>query len=154
MPHRQRKPAMTIRIHHLALAALLAASSASHAQGLMDNLKGAATEKLGAMGGSGGLLGSLGLPAIGASTASNAAGVLQYCVERKYLAGGAAGVKDALLSKIGLGGAKAQQDPGYQSGLGGILSGSDGKSFDLSKIQDQLKDKACDYVLDNAKSLI
>ena len=35
-----------------------------------------------------------------------------------------------------------------------MLSGSDGKSFDMGKLQDQLKDKACEYVLDNAKSLI
>lgn len=135
---------MSVLIRHVALAALLAAGSAAQAQGLMDSLKGAAA----------GQLGGLGLPSIGAGTASNAAGVLQYCIERKYLAGGAAGIKDQLLGKIGLGGGKEQQDPGYQSGLSGILSGSDGKSFDLGKIQDKLKDKACDYVLDNAKSLI
>ncbi len=35
-----------------------------------------------------------------------------------------------------------------------MLSGSDGKSFDMSKIQSSLKEKACDYVLDNAKSLL
>ncbi|MFT3719347.1 DUF2501 domain-containing protein [Pseudorhodoferax sp.] len=146
---------MMDRVLRTALAAVLAAASATHAAGLMDSLKGAATEQLG--GGSGGgssLLGNLGLPSIGSGTASNAAGVLQYCVERKYLSGGAAGVKDALLNKIGLSGGKEQQDAGYQSGLSGLLSGSDGKSFDLNKIQDQIKDKACDYVLDNAKSLL
>lgn len=135
---------MSILFRHAALAALLAAGSTVQAQGLLDNLKGAASNQLGGMG----------LPSIGAGTASNAAGVLQYCVERKYLSGGAAGVKDQLLNKIGLGAGKEKQDPGYQSGLSGILSGSDGKSFDLGKVQDKLKDKACDYVLDNAKSLI
>lgn len=134
----------------LALAAALPAQGASP----FDQLKGAAGAQLGATGGAAGLLGGLGLPSIGSGAASNAAGVLQYCIERKYLAGGAAGIKDKLLGKIGLGGGKETQDPGYQSGLAGILNGSDGKSFDMGKIQDQLKDKACDYVLDNAKSLI
>lgn len=136
--------------------ALLAATLATaQASGLLDNLKGAAAGQLagGQGGGTAGLLGGLGLPAIGAGSASNAAGVLQYCVERKYLSGGAEGVKNALLGKLGIAG-KEQRDPGYQSGLAGLLQGSDGKSFDLGKVQDQLKDKACDYVLDNARSLI
>nr|WP_145544743.1 DUF2501 domain-containing protein [Variovorax boronicumulans] len=139
----------------IALAVLTTLSA--HAASPLDKLRSAAGEQLGAgsSGGAAGMLGGLGgLPSIGSGTASNAAGVLQYCIERKYLAGGAAGIKDKLLGKIGLGGGKETQDKGYQSGLSGILSGSDGKSFDMGKLQDQLKDKACDYVLDNAKSLI
>ncbi|MGC3984783.1 MAG: DUF2501 domain-containing protein [Pseudorhodoferax sp.] len=142
-----------LRTCTVALAVLTALSA--QAASPLDKLKSAAGEQLGAgSGGTAGMLGGLGLPSIGSGTASNAAGVLQYCIERKYLAGGAAGIKDKLLGKIGLGGGKETQDKGYQSGLSGILSGSDGKSFDMGKIQDQLKDKACEYVLDNAKSLI
>ncbi|CAN7755518.1 DUF2501 domain-containing protein [Pseudorhodoferax sp. LjRoot39] len=141
-----------LRTCTIALAVLTALSA--QAASPLDRLKSAAGEQLGASGSAAGMLGGLGLPSIGGGTASNAAGVLQYCIERKYLAGGAAGIKDKLLGKIGLGGGKETQDKGYQSGLSGILSGSDGKSFDMGKIQDQLKDKACEYVLDNAKSLI
>lgn len=144
-----------LRTTTLALALLTTLST--QAASPLDKLKSAAGEQLGGSssgGSAAGMLGGLGLPSIGSGTASNAAGVLQYCIERKYLAGGAAGVKDKLLGKIGLGGGKETQDKGYQSGLSGMLSGSDGKSFDMGKIQDQLKDKACEYVLDNAKSLI
>ncbi|KQP43956.1 DUF2501 domain-containing protein [Pseudorhodoferax sp. Leaf274] len=144
---------LRLRTSTLALV-LLTALSAQGASPL-DQLKSAAGEQLGGgSGGAAGMLGGLGLPSIGSGTASNAAGVLQYCIERKYLAGGAAGIKDKLLGKVGLGGGKETQDKGYQSGLSGILNGSDGKSFDMGKIQDQLKDKACGYVLDNAKSLV
>lgn len=101
-------------------------------------------------------LGELSLPAISGNTAGNAAGVLEYCVKRKYLSGNAvASVKDKLLSKYGLGDAKAaEQDSGYQNGLQGILQGDGGKSFDLDSVSDKLKDKGCDYVLDNAGKLV
>ena len=137
------------------LAAVLTSVGAAGAAGLMDELKGAATEQLGggASGGAAGsMLGGLGLPAIGGSTASNAAGVLQYCIQNKY-ASGAQGVKDALLRKAGLGGQETQ-DAGYQSGVKGLLSGSDGSTFNLDKLKSGLREKACDYVLDNAKSLL
>ncbi len=103
-----------------------------------------------------GALGGLSLPAVGGDTAGNAAGVLEYCVKRKYLSGGAvATVKDKLMSKYGLGDqAQVEQDTGYQSGLQGLLQGSDGKSFNLDSVSDKLKDKACDYVLENATSLV
>ena len=147
------------RFHMFAVAAMLVLGTVApvHAAGLLDGLKGAATEQLGGGSSSGGsaagMLGGLGLPSMGAGTAGNAAGVVQYCIKNKYLGGGASGVKDSLLRKAGLGG-KEEKDPGYQSGLSGMLSGSDGKSFDMSKVQSSLKEKACDYVLDNAKSLL
>ncbi len=136
-------------------AVLICAAASAGAAGLMDGLKGAAAEKLGGGSGSSGtssMLGGLGMPAIGGSTASNAAGVLQYCIKNKY-ASGAQGVKDALVGKLGLGG-KETQDAGYQSGAKGLLSGSDGSTFNIGKLQSSLKEKACDYVLDNAKSLL
>ena len=146
------------RFHAIAIAAtlVLGASASVHAAGLIDGLKGAATEQLGggsSAGGAGGMLGGLGMPSMSGSTAGNAAGVVQYCIKNKYLSGGASGIKDSLLRKAGLGG-KEEKDPGYQSGLSGMLSGGDGKSFDMSKVQSSLKEKACDYVLDNAKSLL
>lgn len=133
--------------------------------GFLDSIKNQATESLGgsqaasstssansALGGAG----ALGLPNIGGNTASNAAGVLQYCIQNNYLgASGAASVKDKLLSKLDLDGTQAQQqDTGYQQGLSGLLSGSDGSSFDLATVKGNLKEKACDYVLENASSLL
>ncbi len=143
------------RVSALAAIAFVAATSAT--AGLMDSIKGAASEKLGggaAESSSAGLLGGLGLPAMGGNTAGNAAGVLQYCIKNNYLgASGAEGVKNSLLSKAGLGG-KETQDSGYQSGASGLLSGGDGSSFDLGKLKSNVKEKACDYVLNNAKSLL
>ncbi|MCK9512983.1 MAG: DUF2501 domain-containing protein [Pigmentiphaga sp.] len=121
----------------------------------------AGTEALGGLGGAGALgglggLGGLGLPAIGSGTASNAAGVLQYCVQNRYLgAAGAQGVKDQLLGKLGMSSPAAQQkDTGFQQGLAGVLQGGDGATFNLAGLQDQLKEKACDYVLDNVTSFL
>lgn len=138
-------------------AVLVCAAASAGAAGLMDGLKGAAAERLGGGSGAGAsgassLLGGLGLPAIGGGTTSNVAGVLQYCIQNKYT-NQAKDVKDALLSRVGLGG-KEQQDPGYQSGLQGMLTGSDGSTFNMDKLKSNVKEKACDYVLDNAKSLL
>lgn len=151
-----------------ALSALLAAPAGS--AGLLDSVKSQATKSLGGgeaaqpASGLGGLLGgsttgagaALGLPSLSGGSAGNAAGILQYCIKNKYLgATDAASIKDNLLSKAGLGSArKQQQDTGYQQGLSGVLSGGSGSSFDMSKVKSDLRDKACDYVLDNASSLL
>ena len=67
----------------------------------------------------------------------------------------AALVKQQLLGKMGLGAAQPEpRDEGYLSGLSGMVTGSGGKSFSLDKVKGDLKEKACDYVLDNARSLI
>jgi hypothetical protein len=141
-------------ISTIALAASLACvATTGQAAGFMDGLKDAASSKLGGgSSASSSMLSGLGLPAIGSATTSNAAGVLQYCIQNKY-ANGAKNVKDALLSKVGLGG-KEEQDTGYQNGVKGLLSGSDGTTFNLDKLKSNVKEKACDYVLDNAKSLL
>jgi len=153
----------------LASSLSISIAAPAWASGLLDGIKNQAAESLGggqsasqsgsglgALGGAGGLGSALGLPSIGGNTAGNAAGVLQYCVQNKYLGGtDAADVKDKLLGKVGLGTEQSrQQDAGYQQGLGGVLAGSDGSSFDLGKIKSDLKEKACDYVLDNASSLL
>jgi hypothetical protein len=144
----------------LALLALATSATAVDLKDLARQAAGgeeqaAATGGLGDLGGLGTVPG-LSLPGISGDTASNAAGVLQYCIERKFLgADAAASVKDKLMSGAGLGdAAAAEADPGYRSGAQGLLQGSDGQSLDLDSVSGPLKDKACDYVLDNASSLI
>jgi len=151
---------MSLRI--LSGLALLALATSASAVDLKDLTQATGGDPKAATTGGLGNLGSLGtvpglsLPGISGDTASNAAGVLQYCIERKFLGGdAAASVKDKLMSGAGLGdAAAAEADPGYQSGVQGLLQGSDGQSLDLDSVSGQLKDKACDYVLDNASSLI
>ncbi len=154
-------------------AALYSASLGAHASGL-DSLRqqasqfglgGSSSEPstsssalgslLGNSGASAGLLSSLGMPA--ADSASNAAGLITYCVKNNYLnANKAEQVKAELLGKLGLSPQKKEEpkDQGYLSGLAGMITGKDGQSFSMDKLQGDLKEKACDLVLDNAKSLL
>jgi hypothetical protein len=153
---------MALRI--LPALALLALGFSAAAVDLKDVGKALPTGKDAGTAGQAGSLGipgmsgvpGLSLPGIGADTASNAAGVLQYCVKRKYLGGDAASaVSDKLLASTGLSTpAQAEEDAGYQSGLGGLLQGGDGKSFSFDSVPDTLKDQACDQVLERASSLI
>lgn len=157
----------------LVCAALAAGSISAYASGLGDALRGqlggsAAESSAGSSGlggmlgaGAGGAGGSSALSALGlgglasSGTASNAAGVITYCMKNNYLnANKAAQVKDQLLGKLGLGQKEEPKDQGYQNGLLGMVTGSDGQSFSLDKIKGNLKEKACDFVLDNAKSLL
>ena len=113
----------------------------------------ATSQDLGAMKSlAGGNLGSL-----ASGSAGNAAGILQYCIQNNYLSGDAAGsVKDRLISKVG-GTDAASQDSGYADGLKGMLTGSDGKSVDITKmgsLESNLTQKACQAVLSNASSLL
>ena len=113
-------------------------------------LGGSASSALGAS-----ALSGLGLPSIASGSAGNVAEVLEYCVKNNYLKkANVSTIKDSLLSKAGLGKAEPEKDTFYASGLSGILSGGDGQSFNLGGIQDNIKEKACDYVLDNAASLL
>jgi hypothetical protein len=143
--------------------ALLAAGASAQANNLLDQLKEkageAATANSQGSGGStgGSALGNLGsnlgfkMPAIGSSTMGNAAGVLQYCVKNNYLGGDAASVKDKLLAKIT---GQKKQETGFASGAKGLLQGGDGKSLNFKGLSSKVKEKACDYVLKNATSLI
>jgi hypothetical protein len=138
----------------LLIAALLPA--AAHAQ-LGDLIKGATQGN--SQGASGGLasIGSLGgVPSLGALTSGstgNVAGVLEFCMKNNYLGGAtdAASVKDKLLGKLG--GAPAS-NPGYTDGTKGLLTGSDGNQFDLSRIKSQITQQACDKILSQGKSLL
>ncbi|MDR0204403.1 MAG: DUF2501 domain-containing protein [Delftia acidovorans] len=108
---------------------------------------------LGAGAGGAGALSALGLSP--SATAGNAAGVITYCMKNNYLnADKAAQVKDQLLGKLGMQKQEEPKDTGFQNGLGGLVTGSNGKSFSIDKLKGDLREKACDFVLDNAKSLI
>ncbi|HEI8668593.1 TPA: DUF2501 domain-containing protein [Serratia marcescens] len=151
----------------LALSATLA-SGASQAAGLMDSLSSAAGElsKSGGDSSSGMSLSSLtgllngGDKALSSSSMTNAAGILQYCVKNNVLsANGAEGVKDQLLSKLGITSTEDAKSQDYQQGLGGLLQTGEGKSLDLnslgtSQITEKVKQKACDLVLKQGKSFI
>ena len=126
-------------------AALCSASLGAHASGL-DSLRqqasqfglgGSSSEPstsssalgglLGNSGASAGLLSSLGMPA--ADSASNAAGLITYCVKNNYLnANKAEQVKAELLGKLGLSPQKKEEpkDQGYLSGLAGMITGISG----------------------------
>ncbi|WP_372017067.1 DUF2501 domain-containing protein [Pseudoxanthomonas sp. 10H] len=142
----------------LALAASAAAIDPKDVQRVLPTGSGTATAGKTATPGIPGMSGvpGLSLPGMGADTASNAAGVLQYCVKRKYLGGDAvSSVSSRLLAGKGLTTpAKADRDAGYQSGLKGVLQGSDGTSFNFDSVPDKLKDQACDQVLKHASSLV
>lgn len=121
-------------------------SSASTLGGLLGSGSGGAA---------GGLLSSLGVPASG--SAGNAAGVITYCLKNNYLnPNKAEQVKAQLLGKLGMGTQQQQapKDPGYLQGLGGMITGSNGQTFSMDKLQGDLKEKACAFVLDNAQSLL
>jgi hypothetical protein len=136
--------------------ALLATGASAQANNLLDQLK----EKAGAAAGNGSegstggsALGNLGfkMPAIGAGTMGNAAGVLQYCVKNNYLGGDAASVKDKLLAKIT---GQKPQETGFASGAKGLLKGGDGQTLNFKILSSKVKTKACDYVLKSATSLV
>ena len=132
----------------LLIAALLPVTAA-HAQ-LGDLLKGGGTS-----GGTAGSLGTLGSALSGQSLSSgslgNVAGVLEYCIKNNYLGGDAASVKDKLLARIT---GQKQQETGFANGAKGLLKGGDGKSLNFKMLSSKVKEKACDYVLKNATSLI
>ena len=143
------------------LACLCGLGAGAHAAGLADALKGQASggsgsSALGGMLGGGKDMSALSAAGLASSgTAGNAAGVITYCMKNNYLnADKAAQVKNQLLGKMGLGQKEEPKDEGYLSGLSGMVTGSGGKSFSLDKVKGDLKEKACDYVLDNAKSLL
>lgn len=141
--HKNRK--RTSMMTTTALALCLACGAAS-AQGL-GNLGG----KLGGMLGGNGSMSS--------GSMGNVAGLLQYCVKNNYLGGdsGASGIASKLLGKTQ--GGSSNSD--YQSGLSGMLKGSDGHTTDLSNVgggnsdlKSKITTKACDVVLKQGQKFI
>ncbi|WP_447873991.1 DUF2501 domain-containing protein [Serratia fonticola] len=158
--------------HHLLLALSLTtvmATGSAQAAGLMDSLSSAATElsKSGGSTSSGGMsLSSLsgllngGDKALSSSSMTNAAGILQYCVQNNVLsANGTEAVKDQLLNKLGITSTANANSEDYQQGLGGLLLTGKGNTLDLnslgtSQITEKVKQKACDLVLKQGMSFI
>ena len=116
---------------------LLAVTGAAQANNLLDGLKAQA--------------GNLGMPSIGANSMGSAAGVIQYCVQNNYLAGGAEGIKDKLMEKFT---GQKKQEASFADGVKGVLKGDGGKSLNLQGLSSKVKTKACDYVLKSAGSLV
>jgi len=135
---------MHVRSTLISIVLAAASVSASAQSDLLGKLKDQAGSSLGE---------NLGfkMPAIGSSTVGSAAGVLQYCVKNNYLDGDAASVKDKLLAKIS---GQKQQEKNFESGAKGLLKGGDGKTLNFKLLSSKVKEKACDYVLKNATSLI
>jgi hypothetical protein len=107
----------------------------------------------------------------------NVAGLLQYCIGNNVLSADSAGsVKDQLMGKLP--GGSQNKDPGYSDGVKGLLHGSNGNLMDLNAVGSMggsggatsaggagagagagdltgdLKKKACDTVLAQAKSFL
>ncbi|MBL5903554.1 DUF2501 domain-containing protein [Serratia fonticola] len=158
--------------HRLLLALSLTtvmATGSAQAAGLMDSLSSAATElsKSGGSTSNGGMsLSSLsgllngGDKALSSSSMTNAAGILQYCVQNNVLsANGTEAVKDQLLNKLGITSTANANSEDYQQGLGGLLNTGKGNTLDLnsldtSQITEKVKQKACDLVLKQGMSFI
>lgn len=158
--------------HRLLLALSLTtvmATGSAQAAGLMDSLSSAATElsKSGGSTSNGGMsLSSLsgllngGDKALSSSSMTNAAGILQYCLQNNVLsANGTEAVKDQLLNKLGITSTANANSEDYQQGLGGLLNTGKGNTLDLnslgtSQITEKVKQKACDLVLKQGMSFI
>jgi hypothetical protein len=104
------------------LAVLLPVSVAQAQLGNLLN-QGAGDGSSGGLGGLGGIGNALSGQSITSGSASNVAGVLQFCIKNNYLGGSSASsVKDSLMSKLPGGSSSASSDRGYTNGAKGILS--------------------------------
>ncbi|UCB32273.1 hypothetical protein J9874_02836 [Duffyella gerundensis] len=160
----------------LAAAALLVAGSASAAS-WQDQLSSAATQlsqqnntsntNSTAAAQNGGLslssLSSLlngGDKTVASNSMTNAAGIMQYCVEHNVVKNNVQSVKDQVLSKLGLSAPAAQeQKTDYQQGIAGLLNTGNGQQLNLqslgnTQLGEKLKTKACNVVLKQGKNFI
>ena len=156
----------------IAASGVLVAGGAQ-ANNLLSSLQDAANQQLngsnGATAGSGANSGASLMSLLNGSdsaltskSATNVAGVLQYCVKNNVLSQASTeNVKDKLLSKLGIESAVGAQSQDYQNGLGGLLQTGKGQNVDLnnlgnglSQVKEKVKQKACDVVLKQAKSFI
>lgn len=143
-------------------------AGAAQASNLLSSLQDAANQELNSGSSSTSSTASLtsllngGNSALTSTSATNAAGVLQYCVKNNVLSQASTeGVTDKLLSKLGIQNASGAQSQDYQNGLGGLLQTGKNQTVDLNnlgsgltQVKDQVKQKACDIVLKQAKSFI
>ncbi|CAM3994523.1 MULTISPECIES: DUF2501 domain-containing protein [Rahnella] len=154
----------------LASAGLFLSAGAQASNNLLGQLQQAASDGLNgsSKSGSTGTTSSLtsllsgGDSALTSTSASNAAGVLQYCVKNNVLSKASTeNVKDQLLNKLGIQSASGAESQDYQQGLGGLLKTGKDQSVDLNnlgsgltQVKEKVKTKACDVVLKQAKSFI
>lgn len=146
-----------MKTHKNAMATTSAMAAAALLLGLACGT--ATAQDLGNLGGKlGGVLGGSS-GSMSSGSMGNVAGLLQYCVKNNYLGGdsGASGLAGKLLGKTQGG----SNNTDYQSGLGGILKGSNGKTTNLSDVgggnsdlKSKITTKACDVVLKQGKSFL
>jgi hypothetical protein len=132
------------------VAAILSGSLAAQGLGQLKDIAGGS-----GLGGAASSLGSL--SSITSGSTGNAAGIIEYCMKNNYLSGGnAASVKDQLMGKMTGGRDQPENNPDYVSGARGIVTGSSGQSVDLSMagLKDKAVKKACEKILDQAKSML
>jgi Protein of unknown function (DUF2501) len=147
---------MNARVFRTTAAVILIASllplAAAHAQ-LGDLVKQGESGGLsGGLGELGGLGGALSGQSLTSGSASNVAGLLEFCIKNNYLGGkNAASVKDSLMRKVS--GGSSSSDSGYRSGAKGILSDSNGSQFNLNGMKKQVTKQVCDKVLAQGKSM-
>lgn len=109
-----------------------------------------------------GALTSGNLSALTPANAANAAGILQFCVKNNVLStNNAEKVKKQLFGKLGIKTEEQTRNTDFQDGLKGILQGQGTGKIDLNnlgggttKLKEQVTEKACDFVLDHAKSFL
>ncbi len=98
--------------------------------------------------------------AVSSSSMTNAAGVMQYCVQHNVVKNNVQSVKDQVLSKLGLNTTAAQeQKTDYQQGISGLLNTGNGQQLNLqslgnTQLGEKLKTKACNVVLKQGKNFI
>ena len=139
----------------IAMGGLAAGTQAAGLGDALGDKLGGASGLGGALGGGSGAAALSAAGLVGPSSLGNAAGVITYCMKNNYLnLDKAAQMKGQLLGKMGLGAKEEPKDAGYQSGLAGLVTGSGGQRFDIDKVKGDLREKACDFVLDHAASLL
>ncbi|QKJ85557.1 DUF2501 domain-containing protein [Paramixta manurensis] len=158
----------------LGVASALAAGSAMAAS-WQDQLSSAASQLTQDKGSSGAAAGSSqgglslssltgllngGDKAVSSNNMSNAAGIMQYCVQHNVVDNGAASVKDKVMDKLGLASQTEQaKQTDYQQGLAGLLNTGNGQPLDLKSLSntplgEKVKTKACDVVLKQGKAFL
>ncbi|MBD8164771.1 DUF2501 domain-containing protein [Erwinia persicina] len=101
-----------------------------------------------------------GSQSLSAGTMTNAAGVLQYCVQNNIVDNNVSSVKEQLLGKLGLEDTQKQQETtDYKQGLMGLLNTGNNQQVNLKALGDtpmgkKVKTKACDLVLKQGKQFI
>lgn len=95
-------------------------------------------------------LGGGGLPSVSGAGAENTAGVLSYCVKNNYLGGGSASEVLGALSGRG----DTSQSSAFRSGESGQLETGGSETFSLAGVQNQVKTRVCDLVLEHGRSFL